>query len=224
MFRRHKIKTEDQVNYDYIKTDALKTKRPRSFTIPIEIADIHFSKALFDIEASINLMPLSINDKLGLGELKNTQITLHLADRPSVQLKGVLEDVLVKMRSFIIPIDFIILDFDDDRKIPILLGRPFLAMSKSTIDLEKNELTIRINGRLCLEISVKTLNYPKLGKVQKSSSKNETSRKPRGSANRKFGRKQSRCPNTAPLYHDSSTKIERIEKINSNSRHITFIS
>lgn len=123
-----------------------KLKDPGSFTIPIEIADIHFSKGLCDLKANINLMPLSINNKLGLGELKNTQITLRLANRLSVQLKGVLEDMLVKVRSFTILIDFIILYFDENCEIPILLGRPFLAMSKSTIDLENNELTMRING------------------------------------------------------------------------------
>ncbi|KAA3484179.1 RNA-directed DNA polymerase-like protein [Gossypium australe] len=51
---------------------------------------------------------------------------------------GVQEDVLVKVRSFIIPINFLVLDFEEDRGISILLGRPFLAIFRSTIDLEKN--------------------------------------------------------------------------------------
>lgn len=62
--------------------------------------------------------------------------------------KGVLEDVLVKVRSFIVPTDFVILDFEGDCEIPILLGKPFLVTSKSTIDLEKNELTMKINGEI----------------------------------------------------------------------------
>ncbi|KAA3462831.1 oligopeptide transporter 4-like [Gossypium australe] len=78
--------------------------------------------------------------------LKATQITLQLVNRSSVYPNGVLEDVLVNVRSFIIPVDFIVLDFKDDHEIPILLGRPFLATSRSTIDLEKNELTMKING------------------------------------------------------------------------------
>ncbi|MBA0607130.1 hypothetical protein Godav_019475 [Gossypium davidsonii] len=56
----------------------------------------------------------------------------------------VLENVLVKVRNFIIPVEFVILDFEEDHEIPILLGRPFLAMSRSTIDPE-NELTMKIN-------------------------------------------------------------------------------
>ncbi|KAA3469748.1 Retrovirus-related Pol polyprotein from transposon opus [Gossypium australe] len=110
-----------------------KLKDSRSFTIPKEIGDIHFSKALYDLRASIKLMPLSIYKKIGLRDFKNTHITLQLADRSSVH-------------SFIISVDFVILDFKEDLEMPILLGRPFLATSKSTIDLQKNELTIRING------------------------------------------------------------------------------
>ncbi|KAA3461367.1 gag-asp_proteas domain-containing protein [Gossypium australe] len=109
-----------------------KLKDSRSFTILIEIGDIHFSKALCDLRANINLMPLSIYEKLGLGDLKNTKITLQLTDRSSVQPKGVLEDVLVKVRNFIIPVEFVILDFKEDHGLPILLGGPFLATSRST--------------------------------------------------------------------------------------------
>ncbi|KAA3487708.1 Retrovirus-related Pol polyprotein from transposon opus [Gossypium australe] len=117
-----------------------------SFTIPIEIESIHFNRALRDLRASINLMPLSIFEKLELENPKATQITLQLADKSSVHPKGVLEGVLVKVRSFIIPADFVILDFEEDRETSILLGRPFLATSRSIINLEKNELTMEING------------------------------------------------------------------------------
>ncbi|KAA3462882.1 Retrovirus-related Pol polyprotein from transposon opus [Gossypium australe] len=64
----------------------------------------------------------------------------------SVHPKGALEDVLVKVRSFIIPANFVVLDIEKDCEIPVLLGGPFLATSGSTIDLEKNELTMKING------------------------------------------------------------------------------
>ncbi|KAA3466085.1 hypothetical protein EPI10_001203 [Gossypium australe] len=96
-----------------------------SFTIPVEIGDRHFNKALCDLEARVR------------GSKKNTSITLQLAYRSLVQPKGVSEDVLVKVRTFTIPIGFVILNFEEDREIPILLGRPFLATSKSTIDLKK---------------------------------------------------------------------------------------
>ncbi|KAA3483363.1 Retrovirus-related Pol polyprotein from transposon opus [Gossypium australe] len=116
--------------------------------IPIEIRDRHFSKALCDLGASINLLPLLIYQKLGLGDLKNTSIMLQLANRSLVHQKCVLDDVLVKVRGFIIPINFVVLDFEEDRETLILLGRPFLATSKSTIDLEQNKIIININNKV----------------------------------------------------------------------------
>ncbi|KAA3470250.1 Retrovirus-related Pol polyprotein from transposon opus [Gossypium australe] len=109
-----------------------KLKDPSSFTISIEIGDIYFSKAFCDLGANINLMPLSIYRKLRVGDLKNTSITLPLAGRSLVHQKGKLEDVLVKVRNFIVPTWTL-----EDQEIPILSGRKFLAMSRSTIDLEK---------------------------------------------------------------------------------------
>ncbi|KAA3482881.1 hypothetical protein EPI10_005093 [Gossypium australe] len=64
----------------------------------------------------------------------------RLAERSSVHPKGVLEHVLVKECSFIIPTDFVVLDFEEDCEIPILLGRPSLPTSRSTIDLEKKRI------------------------------------------------------------------------------------
>ncbi|KAA3466133.1 Retrovirus-related Pol polyprotein from transposon opus [Gossypium australe] len=104
------------------------------------------NKALCDLGASINLMPFFINEEIGIGDVKNTRVILVLTNRSSVQPKEVLEDVLVKLYRFIIPADFVILDFEEDCEMPILLGRPFLSTSRSTIDLEKNELTMKING------------------------------------------------------------------------------
>ncbi|MBA0660713.1 hypothetical protein Goklo_012685 [Gossypium klotzschianum] len=78
--------------------------------------------------------------------VKGTTNNTQLANTSAIQSKRVLEDMLVKVRSFIVPVNFVVLDFEKDREMPILLGRPFLATSRATIDLEKNELTMRING------------------------------------------------------------------------------
>lgn len=109
---------------------------------------MRFSKALCDLGASINLMSLSIYRKLGLRELKSPSITIQLVDRSLVHPKSVLEDVLVKVRQFLILAVFVILDFEDDHEILILFGRPFLATSKSTIDIEKNSLIMKIDGEV----------------------------------------------------------------------------
>ena len=91
-----------------------KLKDPRSFTIPCTIGKSYLDRALCDLGASINLMPLSIFEKLGLGEVKPTTISLQLADR-SIKYPGeVIEDVLVKVDKFIFPVDFIVLDMDED--------------------------------------------------------------------------------------------------------------
>ncbi|KAA3462053.1 gag-asp_proteas domain-containing protein [Gossypium australe] len=115
MSRCRKIKVGEQVNKALIVLHVpQKLKDLRSFTIPIEIGIIHFNRALHDLGANINLMSLSICEKLGLRDLKNTQITLQLADRSSVHPKGILEDVLVKVHSFIIPTNFVVLNFEED--------------------------------------------------------------------------------------------------------------
>ena len=78
-----------------------KMKDPGSFTIPCTIGKYEFKKALCDLGASINLMPLSVVQRLSLGELTPISITLQIADRSMTQPEGVLEDVLVKVGKFI---------------------------------------------------------------------------------------------------------------------------
>ncbi|XP_016745114.1 uncharacterized protein [Gossypium hirsutum] len=123
-----------------------KLKDPNSFTIPAEIGGVSFGKALCDLGASINLMPLSIYKRFGLGELKEMEVTLQLADRSLVCPKGFLEDVLVRVRQFIFRIDFIMLEFEEDLEIPILLGRPFLTIYRATIDVGWGELIMDNKG------------------------------------------------------------------------------
>ncbi|XP_017250868.2 uncharacterized protein LOC108221505 [Daucus carota subsp. sativus] len=121
-----------------------KLKDPGSFTIPCTIRNQYFGKALCDLGASVNLMPLSIFVKLGVGEVKPTSVRLQLADRSLAYPRGVVEDVLVKVDKFIFPADFIVLDMEEDADIPLLLGRPFLATGRTLIDVQKGELTMRV--------------------------------------------------------------------------------
>ena len=75
-------------------------------------------------------MPLSIFRRLGLGEARPTTVTLQIADRSLKHPRGVIEDVLVKVDKFIFPADFIVLDMEEDKQIPIILDRPFLTTGK----------------------------------------------------------------------------------------------
>ena len=88
---------------------------------------LHFAKALCDLGASIYLMPLSIYKKLGLWATKPTVMRLLMDDRTVKKPISVLQDVLVKVESFILPADFAILDCEVDFEVPIIVGRPFLA-------------------------------------------------------------------------------------------------
>ena len=117
-----------------------KMKDPGSFTIPCIIGGVEIQKALFDSGASINLMPLSVAKQLSLGELIPTTITLQMADRSMVKPEGVLEDVLVTVGKFVFPVDFIILDMEEDSQVPLLLGRLFLATEAALIDMQKEFL------------------------------------------------------------------------------------
>ena len=119
-------------------------KDPCSFTIPCKIGNSIFERAICDLGANINLMPLSIFRRLGLGEARSTMVTLQLADRSLKHHREVIEDVLVKVDKFIFPADFIVLDMEEDKEIPIILGRPFLATGRIMIDVQKGELKLRV--------------------------------------------------------------------------------
>ena len=100
-------------------------------------------KAICDL-GDINLMPLTIFRKLGLQEAKPTIVTLQLAYRSLMHPRGIIEDVLVKVEKFILLVDIIVLDMEEDKKIPIILGRPFLATRRALIDVQKDELKLRV--------------------------------------------------------------------------------
>ncbi|XP_070051541.1 uncharacterized protein [Nicotiana tomentosiformis] len=99
-----------------------KLKDPGSFTIPVRIGEFDVGRALCDLGASINLMPLSVFKQLGLGAPRPTTVMLQLVDRSYVYLEGVIEDVLLQIGKFIFPADFIILDYVADELVPIILG------------------------------------------------------------------------------------------------------
>ena len=121
-----------------------KMKDLGSFTIPCSIGKYEFKKALCDYGASINLMPLSVVQRLSLGELIPTAITLQMVDRSMAQPEGVLEDVLVKVGKFIFSVDFVIMKMEEDTQVPLLLGRPFLTTGATLVDVQKGELTLRV--------------------------------------------------------------------------------
>ncbi|KAL5583050.1 hypothetical protein UlMin_015492 [Ulmus minor] len=137
-----------------------KLKDPGSFTIPCTIGDFEFDKVLCDLGASINLMPLSIFRKLSLGEVKPTTVSLQLADRSIKHPRGIIEDVLVKVDKFIFPADFIVLDMEEDREVPLILGRPFLATGRTLIDVHQGKLILRVQDEQVTFNVFKAMKFP----------------------------------------------------------------
>ena len=81
--------------------------------------------------------------RLSLGELTPTDMTLQMADRIMAQPEGVLEDVLIKVGKFVFLVDFVIMNMEEDKQVPLLLGRHFLAAGAALIDVKNGEHTLR---------------------------------------------------------------------------------
>nr|GEW62288.1 reverse transcriptase domain-containing protein [Tanacetum cinerariifolium] len=116
--------------------------------------------SLADLDARVNLMPLSVWNKLSLPELTPTLMTLELADRSISRPIGVAEDAYVKkVGKFHFPADFVVVDFDADPRVPLILGRSFLKIEKALIDVFEGELTLRV-GKEAITFNLdQTLRY-----------------------------------------------------------------
>nr|GFC31167.1 reverse transcriptase domain-containing protein [Tanacetum cinerariifolium] len=102
--------------------------------------------ALADLGASINLMPLSMWKELSLPKLTPTCMTLELADRSVSKPIGIAKDVKVKVGMFYFPADFVVVDFEPEPRVPLILKRCFLKTGRALIDVHKGELTLRIEN------------------------------------------------------------------------------
>ncbi|GJQ96174.1 reverse transcriptase domain-containing protein [Tanacetum coccineum] len=120
-----------------------KLRDPDKFLIPCDFSRMDVCQALADLGASINLMPLSIWKKLSLPKLTPTRMTLELADRSITCPKGVGEDIFVKVGSFHFPTNFVVVDFEADPRVPLILGRFFLRTSCALIDVYEGKLILR---------------------------------------------------------------------------------
>ncbi|GKA73461.1 reverse transcriptase domain-containing protein [Tanacetum coccineum] len=119
---------------------------PGKFLIPCNFPGMDVCHALADLGASINLMPLSIWKKLSLPNLTPTRMTLELADRSITYPKGLTEDVFIKVGKFHFPTDFVVVDFEADPRVPLILGRSFLRTGHAVIDVYGEEITLRVDN------------------------------------------------------------------------------
>nr|GEV10597.1 reverse transcriptase domain-containing protein [Tanacetum cinerariifolium] len=132
---------------------------PGKFRIPCDFLGMDECLALADLGASINLMPLSVWNKLSLPKLSPTCMTLELTDRSISRPVEVAEDVFVKVGTFHFPSDFVVVDFDADPQVPLILERSFLKTGRALINVYKGELTIRVGKEAVTFNLDQTLRY-----------------------------------------------------------------
>jgi hypothetical protein len=117
---------------------------PGSFLLTCQFGKTFSCNALADLGASINLMPYSLYAKLALNSLKPTRISIRLADRSLQYPLGIAENMLVQVGKFVFPVDFVILEMEEDSKVPLILGRPFLNTADAIIRVKNKEISLGI--------------------------------------------------------------------------------
>nr|GEX07616.1 reverse transcriptase domain-containing protein [Tanacetum cinerariifolium] len=117
---------------------------PGKFLIPCDFLRMYECLALADLDASINLTPLSVWNKLSLPKLSPTYMTLKLVEHSIYRPVGVAEDVYVKVGMFHFSADFVIVDFDADPRLPLIFRRSFLKTERALIGVFEDELTLRV--------------------------------------------------------------------------------
>ncbi|GJR57914.1 reverse transcriptase domain-containing protein [Tanacetum coccineum] len=117
---------------------------PGSFLIPCNFDKTFSCNALADLGASINLMPYSLYAKLSLKTLKPTKMSVRLTDRSFQYPVGIAENMLVEVGKFTFPVDFVILEMEEDSKVPLILGRPFLHTADAVIRVKQRQLNLGV--------------------------------------------------------------------------------
>nr|GEZ12354.1 reverse transcriptase domain-containing protein [Tanacetum cinerariifolium] len=145
LFKLAKVSLNENCSVMLLKKLSEKLGDPGKFLIPCDFLGMEVCHALADLGASINIMPLLIWKKLSLLELTPTRMTLELADRSITRPKGFAVDVFVKVGKFHFPTDFMVVDFEADPRVPLILGRSFLRTGRALINVYGEEITLRVN-------------------------------------------------------------------------------
>ncbi|XP_019253916.1 PREDICTED: uncharacterized protein LOC109232611 [Nicotiana attenuata] len=98
--------------------------------------------------------------KLEVGEMKDTGVSLQLAEQSTKRPKGIIEDILVRVDKFVFTVDFIVLEMEENTEVPLILGRPFLATGRAIIDVHQGQLILRVDEERVIFDMQKMMKYP----------------------------------------------------------------
>ncbi|XP_075101802.1 uncharacterized protein LOC142177230 [Nicotiana tabacum] len=134
-----------------VVTSIMQNKLPQkcenlgNFTIPCYLGSINFENSLCDSGASINLIPLSIFSKLEkeIGAIRSVLVSLQLADQTTIIPERIVEYVLVWVDKFAFPVEFILVNIEKNKEVPLILGRSFLATSRAILDIYERQFMLR---------------------------------------------------------------------------------
>nr|XP_009593493.1 uncharacterized protein LOC104090146 [Nicotiana tomentosiformis] len=135
---------------------------PGSFTVPCSLGGDKFDKAISNYGASINLMPLYIFRKLEgkLRVIKSIPVSLQQANQTTILPEGIIEDILVRVDKFVFPIDFIVVDMEVNKEVPLILGRPFLCTGRAILDIYEGKLMLRAGNKKVVFQMKRIMKYP----------------------------------------------------------------
>ncbi|GJY15230.1 reverse transcriptase domain-containing protein [Tanacetum coccineum] len=125
----------------------LKLGNPETFSYSCNFDKSFSCNASADLGASINLMPYSLYAKLSLETLKPTKMSVRLADRSFQYPIGIAENMLVEVGKFTFLVDFVILEMEEDSKVPLVLGRPFLHTADAVIRVKQKQLNLEFDTK-----------------------------------------------------------------------------
>ncbi|GJX39466.1 reverse transcriptase domain-containing protein [Tanacetum coccineum] len=143
-----------------LKNSPEKLGDPERFFIPCDFSELGECMDLADLGASINLIPLFVWKKLMLPELTPTRMTLELANRSVAYPVGIAEDVFIPVGKFSFPADFVVIDYDVDPCVLLILGRPFLRTARALADVHGEELILRVGDKKLTLNAYSTSKYP----------------------------------------------------------------
>ncbi|GKE88306.1 hypothetical protein Tco_1565781, partial [Tanacetum coccineum] len=123
-----------------------KENDPGSFILPCSIRRLDFNNDLADLGASISIMPFSMFKRLRIGKLEPINMVIEMADETKCIPKWIVKNLLIKIDKFILPVDFVILDMIEDFRMPVILGRPLLAIAHAKVDIFRKTISLEVGN------------------------------------------------------------------------------